>query len=139
MTKPVVLAKDNINHFADLVPTASTKLQTVERGVAVVALFSLGLRQFVQVGFTSGYLIAILLIPVWIGSLRGYWGARFFFIAATGRRIIRPGWFHRWMSGLSNLSAGKALRTSAALWAPTRSSSSRRVSASISRVRRWKC
>ena len=57
--------------------------QMLEKFVAFTALFLLGLRQFIEVGFTTGYIVALLLIPVWIGHLRFYWGARFLFVVGV--------------------------------------------------------
>lgn len=48
------------------------------RAIAIVALVALGVRIPLRSGLTSGYLMAFALLPVWIGVLRLYWGARTF-------------------------------------------------------------
>lgn len=60
-----------------LVDLDSRRAQLLERGVASLALVALGLRQFLHSGLTSGFALALLLVPVWIVALRHYWGARF--------------------------------------------------------------
>lgn len=46
------------------------------RLIAVVALVLLGMRQFIGQGLTVGYVVVILLIPLWFTALGRYWGAR---------------------------------------------------------------
>jgi len=53
----------------------------VERLTAMAVLVALGLRQFVQSGVTTGYLLAIVLCPVWIFVLRRFRGARLLNVA----------------------------------------------------------
>ena len=48
--------------------------RTFERAVAVAVILLLGLRQFVAVGMTTGYLAALVLAPVWLTVLRRYRG-----------------------------------------------------------------
>jgi hypothetical protein len=49
---------------------------SMEQTAAAVAIFLLGLRQFLHSGATSGYAVAILLIPLWVSCLKRYRGAR---------------------------------------------------------------
>ena len=51
-----------------------------EKCLAAAALSALGFRQFVGNGVTSGYVLAFLLFPLWIGVVRRYWGARVFLL-----------------------------------------------------------
>jgi len=52
----------------------------VERGVAALALATLGMRQFVGgQGLTVGYALAVVLLPVWIGAVSRFRGARVLF------------------------------------------------------------
>src|SRR4051812_100103 len=48
----------------------------IERFAAMTVLVALGLRQFVHSGVTSGFLLAIVLCPVWVIVLRRYRGGR---------------------------------------------------------------
>lgn len=50
--------------------------RSLDRAVAALALVLFGLRQFVHSGVTSGYLVALVLVPVWWPVLRRYRGAR---------------------------------------------------------------
>lgn len=49
---------------------------TGEQTLAAAVLFALGLRQFVTAGVTTGYILALLFLPVWIVHLREFRGAR---------------------------------------------------------------
>ncbi len=83
MTKPdqsIRTASQDIDQLPHFGGDAS---QIFEKLVAFTALFLLGLRQFIEVGFTTGYIVALFLIPVWIGHLRHYWGARFMFVVGV--------------------------------------------------------
>jgi hypothetical protein len=51
-------------------------LASVESLAAIVALFALGMRQVVHTGVTFGYVLALLLAPVWVHVLRRFGGAR---------------------------------------------------------------
>ncbi len=50
-----------------------------ERVVAVFAVFALGVRIPITQGITPGYLIAVVLLPVWYGALHRYRGGRWIF------------------------------------------------------------
>jgi hypothetical protein len=43
--------------------------------LAVVEIFLLGMQQYLQYTLTLGHVVGLLLLPVWIGSLRRYHGA----------------------------------------------------------------
>jgi hypothetical protein len=52
-------------------------LRTLEQFIAAIALVNLAMRENIgPYGVTVGYAIAIALIPVWVGVLRQYYGAR---------------------------------------------------------------
>lgn len=83
--------------------------RAIESSVAAVALVALGFRQFIGPGVlsavTSGFLFAVALIPLWVGALKLFWGARFLFSVGLlallsgvvltefekGNRTISPG------------------------------------------------
>ena len=65
-----------------------------QRAVAASALVIIGARQFVHTGLTSGYVLAILLAPVWIGVLHRFVLARLLLLvglaaAASGYALSR--------------------------------------------------
>lgn len=55
---------------------------TLERAIASATILLLGLHMTLGFGITPGYLVAILLAPVWVSSLRWFWGARVLFWVA---------------------------------------------------------
>lgn len=59
-------------------PLAASRRSDIEKIVVVLTLVALGMRQIVHSGATSGYIIAILLVPVWAGVIRHYRGGRVF-------------------------------------------------------------
>lgn len=63
----------------------------LEQVVAATALFLLGMRQFVTFGVTTGYIVALVLVPIWVPILRRYWGARILLVCglvAIGAGLI---------------------------------------------------
>lgn len=61
--------------------------RAVEQGVAAAALIALGARQFLAVGATSGYVLALVLLPVWMAALRHFAGARLL-LGATAAALV---------------------------------------------------
>jgi hypothetical protein len=54
---------------------SSDAQRALERAGAMLTLFALGLRQPIHTGITTGFLLAMLLAPVWLVRIRRYRGA----------------------------------------------------------------
>jgi hypothetical protein len=74
----------------DFTGTRESQRHIFEQVVAAAALILLGMRQFITFGLTTGYVLALLLVPIWIPTLRRYWGGRF--LVVCGLIAITAGW-----------------------------------------------
>lgn len=72
-----------------------TVLRHVTIVLALVTLVLLGMRQEIQYTLTTGYATAALLTPIWLPSVRRYWGATIFMIWG-GIALISGVWL-AWM------------------------------------------
>jgi hypothetical protein len=78
----------NRPEFVSADPSARPALAaSIARYAAIATMVALGMRQFVQSGATTGYLIALLLAPVWLGTLRRYRGARLLAIVGSATLV----------------------------------------------------
>lgn len=77
--QPVVQSPATAGSAGPAAAAIADPARLVERTIAVLAVFALGVRIPIAQGVTPGYLIAIALLPVWYGSVRRYYGGRWIF------------------------------------------------------------
>lgn len=87
-----------------------TAVRVVEQVLAVICLGLLGMRQFLWQGLTSGVVLGLLLIPLWLAVLRQFRGAR----TLLGLCVLTlfSGFALAWFSGFDQIvSRGIALNS----------------------------